>query len=155
MAVRRGNQKTSKRKIAQSEREAKALELRKAGYDLNYIARECGFKGRSGAYHAIKRAIERITTEPALEVRELELHRLDHLQRLCWDRVLDEGEIELVDKLLRIMDRRAKLLGLDSPVKVAPTNPAGDSPYSNLSDEDLLKMYRKLMSKIESEHGSS
>ena len=35
-----------------------------------------------------------------------------------------------IDRMLRIMDRRAKLLGLDMPTKVAPTTPDGEQSAS-------------------------
>jgi hypothetical protein len=55
--------------------------------------------------------------------------------------------------ILRVMERRAKLLGLDASQKVAQTNPAGDetSPaldLSKLTDGELTAMevlYGKLL----------
>lgn len=128
---RQGKQKASKTKVKLTEREVQALELRKAGYDLNTIAKQLGFRGRSGAYEAIKRALMKVITEPALEVREMELQRLDQIQRNYWTRML-KGDANIIDKLLRVMDRRARLLGLDAPVKVEQT---GDITVKIIDDK--------------------
>ena len=45
-------------------------------------------------------------------LRAVELERLDRLWLALWDRAL-AGELAAVDRLLRIVDRRARLLGLD------------------------------------------
>jgi len=126
-----GKQKASATKVKLTEREVQALELRKAGYDLNTIAKRLGFRGRSGAYEAIKRALMKVITEPALEVREMELQRLDQIQRNYWTRML-KGDANIIDKLLRVMDRRARLLGLDAPVKVEQT---GDITVKIIDDK--------------------
>ena len=39
-------------------------------------------------------------------------------------------KLSAVDRAVKLMERRAKLLGLDAPTKVAPTNPNGDQPYA-------------------------
>ena len=41
--------------------------------------------------------------------------------------LLDDGpRLQAIDRLLKIQERRARLLGLDKPTKVASTNPNGD-----------------------------
>lgn len=41
----------------------------------------------------------------------------------------DDGpKLAAIDRLLKIQERRSRLLGLDKPTKVAPTNPEGDKP---------------------------
>lgn len=73
----------------------------------------------TGAYKAVLRAIQRLaeqTTETADEYRRLELERLDKMQRNLWTQTL-QGSQGAVDRVLKIMERRAKLLGLDAPVK--------------------------------------
>ena len=46
-----------------------------------------------------------------------------------------EGSQTAVDRILRIMERRAKLLGLDAPTKIAPTDPSGEHEYSGIADD--------------------
>jgi hypothetical protein len=51
------------------------------------------------------------------EHRELELDRLDNLQRTYWQPAV-AGNLRAADFVLRVIDKRAKLLGLDAPLKV-------------------------------------
>ena len=45
------------------------------------------------------------------ELRELESARLDALQLAAWAKV-EQGDLHAIEIVLKIMDRRAKLLGL-------------------------------------------
>ena len=48
-------------------------------------------------------------------------------------------EYETDDGRLAIAANQAigKMLGMDEPVKVAPTDPSGERPYKSLTDEEL------------------
>jgi hypothetical protein len=98
------------------EREAEVLNLRRTGMSFTVIARRLGYSSSSGAYNAFKRAMDRITQEPAEELRRLELERLDEMFEALWPNV-KKGRGYAVEKALMIMDRRARLLGLDAPTK--------------------------------------
>ena len=45
---------------------------------------------------------------------QLESHRLDRAINAIWEKVND-GDLNAIDRALKIMERRAKLLGLDTP----------------------------------------
>lgn len=120
-------------------RDAKACELRAQG--LTYAA--IGIKlnlSKGQAYESVQRALRDTLTEPADDVRQLELIRLDELSRkarevmLAKHLVVDKGAVVLwedeplvddapvlqaIDRLVKIQERRAKLLGLDSPQRVS------------------------------------
>lgn len=49
-------------------------------------------------------------------LRRIELERLDVAQAAIWPLVV-QGDLNAIDRLLRISARRAALLGLDAPVK--------------------------------------
>ena len=110
-----GESKTSKRRLKARERWLEALELRKAGWTFERIADELGYAGPSGAYQAVMKALKAAFSEPVAEMRKLESARLDEMQEKISVNVgpgKDDG-LPVVDRVLRIMDRRAKLLGLD------------------------------------------
>jgi hypothetical protein len=111
-----GEPKASERRIEAVERQRKAVELRKAGMSYEAIADELGYAGKSGAYKAVHTALTRTLQEPADELRALEAARLDDLWRGIW---LDarKGNVAKIDRALKIMARRAALLGLDAPIK--------------------------------------
>lgn len=98
-------------------KEARVFELRIQGFTFDQIASEVGYQGASGAWQAYKRVKESHIFESVEEARQLELMRLDEMQFAIWDRALN-GELSALSCVLKIMDRRAKLLGLDKPEKV-------------------------------------
>jgi hypothetical protein len=65
----------------------------------------------------VERVLARMVQEPSDQVRALELARLDSWLMRITPRI-HQGELAAVDCGLRIMARRAALLGLDMPVKV-------------------------------------
>lgn len=63
-------------------------------------------------------ALRATLQEPADELRSLELERLDRLLLGVWSQAA-KGNQGAVDRALKIMERRARLLGLDAPTKQA------------------------------------
>lgn len=108
---------TSPRRVEAAEKQARALELRKAGASFAQIAQALGYQNRGAAYKAVHAGIEKILREPAEAVIELELARLDEMLRAIWQRVL-QGDDKAIRRALDIMERRAKYLGLDAPVRI-------------------------------------
>lgn len=100
---------------SQIEKERQALELKRAGVTYDVIAETLGFANRGGAYKAVQRALVRTLQEPADELRTIEADRLERLHHGVWMKALG-GDLGAVDRVLRIAERRAKLLGLDVPL---------------------------------------
>lgn len=113
MTTTKGKTQTQIRAEARA-REAKALDLRLLGYSHERIARELGYQHRSAAKKAIDRALAAIPREAAIQLRDIELERLDLAQRSLADKIV-HGNLGAIDRLIRIMDHRAKLLGLYEP----------------------------------------
>jgi len=115
-----GESKTSKRRLKARERWLEALELRKRGLTFEAIARQLGYSAPAAAYKAVMSALGEANREPVGEFRELEAQRLDQMQEKISDNIGPDKEtgLPVVDRLLRIMERRARLLGLDQPQKV-------------------------------------
>jgi hypothetical protein len=99
------------------ERERRVIELRRAGATFDEIARQVGYTAPGTAYDAYKRALDRtLQMAGSEECRSQELDRLDRLQVAVWPSAM-RGDEKAVANVLRIMDRRARLLGLDAPIK--------------------------------------
>jgi hypothetical protein len=100
-----------------TERLSKALRLRAQHYTYEQIAVACGYANRSGAYKAIQKALKERTNEDVDALRREELLVLDELQRRLWEMLEDEkyakSKLFVVDRILNVMRRRAKLMGLD------------------------------------------
>lgn len=123
--------KTSADRFTAAERRAQAVELRMEGRTFDRIGAELGIS-RQRAYQLVSGALGKLQRETLDRVEEalaLELERLDALQLAIYEKAT-AGDLRAIDRMLKIMERRAKLLGLDAPQKVAPTNPEGDRPYS-------------------------
>ena len=141
-------------KLASHDRKLRALELRKAGVPFQAIADQLGYRSSSGAFNAVKAALKATLREPADELRELEVARLDAMLLPLWRRV-QSGDEKAVDRVLRIMERRARLLGLDAPRRQELSGPDGapiEFDLSALSDEELTQL-QSLQTKIDAAAG--
>jgi hypothetical protein len=104
-------------KIDRVDRQRRALTLRQSGASLDEIARTLGYRHRSSAYRLIERALAETLAEGVAALRGLELERLDRMQLGLWPKA-SSGDVKAVGAVLKIMQRRAKLLGLDAPTKI-------------------------------------
>lgn len=115
-------------KSAEIRREA--LVMRRSGLTFDLIGQALGVSKQR--VHAIVTAeLRHMAAENAADaeaLRALEVERLDRLLQGLWMRA-QNGELDAVDRALKIAHRRAALLGLDRPTKIAPTNPNGDEAY--------------------------
>jgi len=101
----------------QIDRELRVLELRRMGYTWQKIADSVGYADHTGAYAAYKRAMKRTLQQPADELRSQEVDRIDNLQLILWDQAIT-GDVKAIMAIIKLMERRAKLLGLDAPVRI-------------------------------------
>lgn len=112
-----GRARPSRIKVETIEREAEVLKLRRGGLTFDLIAKKLGYKHPSGAHKAYVNACKRLIRADVEDIRSTELDRLDMAQTAIWPKVL-RGEIPAIMALMKVMDRRAKLLGLDAPTKI-------------------------------------
>lgn len=101
-----------------------ALEMRKAGKTYDAIAKKLGISIPS-AHALVMTALERIrtvTAEDAAKVRELELERINAIVDKLW---AQRSDPRTADTLLRAIERRSKLLGLDAPTRLEVDDTGG------------------------------
>jgi hypothetical protein len=113
-----GETKGRKNRALATERQRQALELHRTGVGYQAIADRLGYAGPSGAYKAVEAALRKTLQPPADELRTLELERLDLMHQALWPRAV-AGNLRAVDRVLSIMKRRSRLLGLDAPKTLA------------------------------------
>lgn len=144
-----------------AQRRRQAIDMRMAGASFQKIADDLGYTSRGAACQDITRALETAVVEQTQSVeayREEELQRLDALLAEAWTilkrnhitvshgrivygedglPILDDGPtLSAIDRILKIQERRAKLLGLDAPTKVeAITVDAIDDAIAKLTAE--------------------
>lgn len=128
-------------------RRDKAIALRSTSTPWPIIAKECGYSSASYACKDILTTLEKRRKETYRHVDgyiQLELDKLDMMERLMWrvvnrkhvlaqngrvvldpvtqEAMLDDGPLfQATDRLLKIHERRAKLLDMESATKVNVT----------------------------------
>ena len=137
------------------ERQMQVLTLSRAGHKCPAIGNLLGIS-RFQAYAALKAGLDAVReeiAEQADELRARELDRLDALLIACWAKATATNpDWQAMEKALKILERRAKLLGLDAPIKVTTpkdqpfeiaatqataTQPAQAVDYATMSEADL------------------
>ena len=115
--ARRGaNSVTTPEAIERHERDAKCVNLRRAGLGWDAIATQLGYTSAARAYEQFMVFMKAYPREDAETAREVEADRYDQLQRAIWAKCL-KGDQWAIDRALKIMDQRARLLGLNLPVR--------------------------------------
>jgi hypothetical protein len=99
-----------RKRAERATRRAEALKMRLAGIRIDHIAKHFSVHPRT-VYAWVAEAIRDIPREEADELRSLERDRLDALQQAVWADAM-RGDTKAVDRVLAIMDRRARYLGL-------------------------------------------
>jgi len=136
--------------LQKSERDQQILDLRMRGMAYRDIARVMRGRGyrvnKSNVGNIINARLDELRekgSETAANIREMEVRRLDAQLASLWNKALgdpanDVGpDLAAHDRLLRLADRRAKLLGLDAPTKTAATDPTGEKPAMGVTTFDL------------------
>ena len=127
IASRAKGAKTAPLKIPAAARRETALELRASGRSIRAIADELEISKsqvQRDIENELKAAAEGRKKIAGLII-DLELAKLDALEEKAWKHISD-GELSAIDRVIRSMERRAKLLGLDKTGEGGDTGSLGD-----------------------------
>jgi hypothetical protein len=114
-----------------------AVELALTGRTYQQIADEMGYANRGTVYRIVQRTLQDRVYESVDDLRRLEVARLDALQSRYWSRAMS-GDLGAAGVVLRVIDRRARLLGLaDSPAG-ARLGESGMSPCVPIDPSELV-----------------
>lgn len=128
---------TRKRNVRAVDRRARAMDMRRDGASLRAIATALGMS--CAAVHETIQVGLRETIEPVSdELREMELQRLDVLWRKL-QKGVNAGEADAIRAAVRVIDTRAKLLGMNAPDRHEHTGPGG-AVLSLVVDTGLVKV---------------
>jgi hypothetical protein len=103
--------------IEQLEKAEKIIELRRTGATWELIAKATGYANASGAYKAYQRITQKMVAPKLEEYRNMEIDLLDRLQFGVYDDAKN-GDKRAIETILKIVDRRTRILGLDAPTKI-------------------------------------
>lgn len=142
---------SAKARVRAEAQRLSAVQCRLAGATYTQIGQQLGVS-RSYAFYLVATALARTkarTEETAEEMRALDLGRMDALLLGIWQQAAT-GNLLAIDRVLKILERRAKLCGLDAPTKFAPTTPDGAAAWQpEQAPEDF---YQDIL-EILTEHG--
>jgi len=153
-------------------RDAEAARLKATGMTLEQIAAELGLdkpnpeNGPTRVAAAIKRAMGEMARFANDEMRMMELRSLDELEWIAWQTlkkshvVVSQGRVvihdetgvpveddrfvlETIDRILKLKERRAKLMGLDAPIR-----------REVITMDSIENEIKKLESELQASHGS-
>jgi DNA-binding NarL/FixJ family response regulator len=132
-------------KAQRTERIASAFELRKTGMSLREIAQRL-----SVSHETIRKDINEIAKQYFEEAREshreivaMDLLRLDEMTFGVWDKARS-GDTKAIEAVLKIMERRAKMLGMDAQqtTKSVQLNVTPEQ-ISEMTDDELQQLIQQ------------
>lgn len=94
-----------------AQQQVRALNMKLGGATEREIAEKLGV-GKSTAHRYLADALAELKREPAELVIDQELRRLDKMLMALWPKAI-RGEEKAIDRVLKLMDRRAKYYALD------------------------------------------
>jgi len=95
--------------------DTEALKLRSLGWSYRRVAEHMGISV-SGAYQRVQRALAAIPAEAVDEYRTIQRQQMDDLMATYLPNAL-AGDLKSAELVMKILDRRAKLEGIDAPAK--------------------------------------
>jgi hypothetical protein len=131
----KGQTRTGKRHMEIAARRIRAMELRASGLGYQEIADRLGYSNPGTAYKDVHEGLRLNAAKATQDLRDVEADRLDRMTHALWSRAVGRAPVEadpergieadpgipaneeLIDRVLKIMQRRARLLGLDEPVR--------------------------------------
>ncbi|RQW82029.1 MAG: hypothetical protein EHM79_19080 [Geobacter sp.] len=120
-----------------AELQKKAYQMRIAGMPYRRIGDQLGVSHVT-AFNYVQDMLSKLRAESkdlAETYRDMELERLDEAQAAIYANVL-KGDLQAIDRFLKIQERRSKYLGLDVATKVEATFP---SPIIFIEGKDANK----------------
>lgn len=156
-----------------AERDTRIFKMKQAGHSNQEIGRRFGVSTQVVG-KAISRQLERLNREALMaypEVLRMELERLDALQQAIWPmtqprkqrmddgtEVIQEPDLKAIQQVLAIIDRRAKLLGMEqnnvniqmdvgvqTPIRATLAGVAPKSAHDQFSPEAEVRKLLEIM----------
>ena len=100
-----------------AQRRSHALEMRRAGADIEQIARRLGYPSVAAAKRDINAAYSEVLKTSTEEERALDLLRIDRMIMALWPDARS-GIAAAVDRVAKLIDLRARLRGTYAPTQV-------------------------------------
>jgi transposase-like protein len=126
------------------EKERQVVQYRQSGATFDAIAKKLDYANESSARAAFKRAMERMRDDVLNnEMRELHRQRLETALMAIWPDVV-KGDLEAIKVMLKILERDAKLYGIDAPVKTEVEVTSYDGNLLRQRTREIVQIIREL-----------
>lgn len=109
-----GNREATVEDLGTVDRQQQALELYLSGMTYDQVAKTVGYHNKGSAQRAVANLLKRVDHSLATEYRDRQNARLERSMLAIWPKVL-KGDLQAVDRVIRLSERQSKLLGLDAP----------------------------------------
>lgn len=132
--------KVSEAALTQLSKIDQALELRRKGWTYRAIAAEMKItlKAAHRLVETAFKATQQSAREQSEELYQQQVARLEGCVKALTEQV-DRGSIKAVEALVKVLDRQAKLCGLDAPTKVEQK-----VSFMDYTDDELLREAERL-----------
>lgn len=131
------------------QRSVMAFELRKVGVPFDEIAERLGYKSARSAEQSVIRVCKnRVRDRNPEQVVAMELERLDALQLVAWRRAKN-GDLAAIDRILKIMEKRAEYLGLTAPQPQGQEVTNNTAIFVGGSQQDYIEQLRHLREQVQ------
>ena len=97
---------------AVAERRADALRLRRHGKTYAEVADALGYSSAASASKDVHRALAKVVHEEGHALLALERERTESLLAIAWP-MAEAGDTRAIREVTRILERRARMLGID------------------------------------------
>lgn len=155
------NDPTSPKTVGADLKSLRAAQIRAEGNSYVKIAAQMTAEGTpitaSGAYRAVQRALRFVRQEmpeSAIDARDLDLMRLDDMLVPHLKKAIEEVDARSAEVAIRLMDRRAKYLGLDDPGNW-PRGSSGESEAPGSLDNVAPEKLQALLEAIKAANESA
>lgn len=124
-----GREHTNAVIVARNRKAAASLQMALAGSNWTEIATAMGYPTPRAARVAVEKALEkelRASDDSIEKMRKMAGQRLERLLRAIWPKAIDPNspeQLAAVEKARALVDRHARLFGLDAPTEVIVHNP--------------------------------
>lgn len=136
-------------KATARQRSVMAFELRKVGVPYDEISARLGYKSARSAEQAVIRICKnRVAERNPEQVVAMELERLDALQLVAWRRAKN-GDLAAIDRILKIMEKRAEYLGLNAQQGQSQEVTHNTAIFVGGSTQDYIEQLRHLREQVQ------
>lgn len=125
---------SSLKRLPKSAKTRLAVKLRLAGASYEQIAEKLGYKNahtvESTVHQVISKSYALDDPDEVEQIIKSDLMRIDAMQLVMWEKATRYGDEKAVDRVVKLMEERRKLLG------IADQNRGGDGVHVHLNGEN-------------------